>query len=102
MQPSALQRQTREDRGLVLDMLNSVYPASLPERAILDSMLDLPRPVHGHNVRRDLGYLEDSQLIARTFDTNPFTKAKEVRWSLTSRGVSFVEAGKPWERIEQF
>jgi len=96
----ALRRQVREDRGMILDMLNQVYPAGLIERDLLDSVLDLPRPVEGHNARRDLGYLGQLGLIESLREVHPITHRPCVRYRLTAKGVQFVECGKDWAAVE--
>lgn len=97
----AERRAIYEDRELLLDYLNSVYPLGLTERDILDTMLDLPRPVEGHKVRRDLAILADLGLTQREKRKHPITKKPSLYWKLTAKGVRFCEANKPWESFEK-
>ena len=97
---NALRRQTREDRALVLDMLNSVYPGGLIERDLLDELLDLPRPIEGHNARRDFGYLKQLGLIESLREEHAVTRKPIIRWRLTGLGVQFIESGTDWGKIE--
>lgn len=95
-----LRRQIHEDRALILDYLNNVYPLSLPERELLDALLDLPRPIDTHKARRDVAYLQDRGLLSREKVAHPVTKKPEQRVKLTADGVTFCERGKPWGEIE--
>jgi hypothetical protein len=88
--------QINECRNLLLDFINSVYPASIAEDDLLDVMLDLPRPVPHELTRRDLGYLEARGFIAGEITDHPIYKQKTKRWKLTAAGVDFVETGKAW------
>jgi len=97
---NARRHHIREDRSLLLDYLNSTYPAGLIEQDLLDVMLDLPDPVEGDLVKRDLGYLDARGLIEKRILPHPTRKAKVVRWYLTADGVSFIERDKPWSSLE--
>jgi len=93
-------RQLREDRGLLLDLLNSVYPNSLAEAELIECLIELPRPIDSVHAQRDLGVLRGRHLIERLDDPHPITKQRQIRWRLTADGVTFVERNKPWGRIE--
>jgi hypothetical protein len=90
----------RETRGLLLDFVNSVYPASMADDLIFSVMADLPQPMAEDLVRRDLGYLQARALIEESWAPHPVTRTKVHRWTLTADGVTFVERGKPWDELE--
>lgn len=96
----ARQSQIRDDRALLLDFVNAVYPASIAERELVDVMMDLPDPVSPEYVRRDIGYLADRGLIEREMPPHPVTGERAARWKLTAAGVTFIERDKPWPELE--
>ena len=90
----------REDREMVLDYLNIVYPQSMLERELLDGLLDLDRPIDSHKARRDLAYLQGRGLLRRFKKEHPLTKRPQQRVELTPNGLTFCERDKPWDDIE--
>lgn len=91
----------REIRSLLLDFLNSTYPASLEEEMVITVMLELHDPIPEEYTRRDLAYLQGRGLLERLVEDHPArSHAKTVRWVLSAKGVSFVEHGKPWGELE--
>ena len=90
----------REDRALLLDFINAVYPVSIAERQLIDVMFDLSEPLSDEYVRRDLGYLEARGLIESEIVEHPVKKQKAKRWKLTAAGVTFIERDKPWNELE--
>jgi len=93
--------QIREDRGLVLDFINAVFPRSIREEELIGVMLTLDEPVAKEYVQRDLGYLAARGLIVSEVADHRVRRREKVRrWKLTADGVTFVERDKPWDELE--
>lgn len=92
--------QIREDRSLLLDYINSVYPESMAEDDLLDVMVSLPNSSPPDHTRRDLAYLEARGLIEPALQQRPGHRTPVKRWKLTAKGLTFVEHNKPWAELE--
>jgi hypothetical protein len=93
----------RENRALVLDLINAYYPRSVAQDVLIAACLDLPDPVPAAYVERDLAYLAgrdfiDGEDFPATDRRAPAHKVR--RWKMTARGVTFCERGKPWDHVE--
>lgn len=82
-----IEKSKREQvRWLVLLTLNAARPVGAPETLVLQCIQDVPLPVTGHELRRELDYLEERGLIEIDGKDGPTWHAK-----LTRDGIDVAE-----------
>lgn len=87
-------KRIAEDRRIILDWLNAVYPRSLAEETILEAASQMTEPLGPDMLNRDLAFLAGLGLTVRSREPHPFkVHVQETRWALTSDGILFIERG---------